>query len=543
VTTSPAVQAHKGDPGEGVATTWGDMVKFQKANPQAAHKRTYLPEHRSQPKRQLIIPGVTDQSTAPLATREPQSSEPVPTMDGREAQAPAPTTDFNAKDDTQDFIPPDTNAAAGPSHIMVALNGTVKIFNKSTQASVSDVTLNSFWSSLGSISTAFDPKIIYDENSSRFIFACDANGNAASNVILLGISANSDPTGTWYLRKYTADSGGTTWADYPMLGVNERWIAINYNMFTVGATPSYSGCKMWVFDKSTVIANANAYTPSVFATAFDDGGNGNGFNLSCALTFGTEATPTLYMVDSGWAAGSDDFVRLSKITGTASSPSWSQVGFINVQDFGNTMSVPQSGDSNNLDGGDTRVLSVVRRTSGNGSGLWYCHTAGLPAALVTHDAALWHRIDPTVPSLTSQGAVEDTSLVNPVHYVYPSLAVTSNGDMGMGFSGCGAGQFAGAYYVNRPSPNKVGGSGQGVVQPVYQFKPGLARYFKGGSVGVNRWGDYSATFLDPSDGLIWTIQEYARTNVGTTGDYGRWGTWLAKFNAVTPVNMSVYQFD
>ena len=42
----------------------------------------------------------------------------------------------------------------------------------------------------------------------------------------------------------------------------------------------------------------------------------------------------------------------------------------------------------------------------------------------------------------------------------------------------------------------------------------------------NRWGDYSATQVDPSDDLtLWTIQEYARIPVGHGDQSGRSGTW------------------
>ncbi|MCP4285632.1 MAG: hypothetical protein GY792_14440, partial [Gammaproteobacteria bacterium] len=45
----------------------------------------------------------------------------------------------------------------------------------------------------------------------------------------------------------------------------------------------------------------------------------------------------------------------------------------------------------------------------------------------------------------------------------------------------------------------------------------------------NRWGDYSATAIDPVDDLtFWTLQEYAGTNVGGGVNDGRWGTWWCR---------------
>ena len=45
----------------------------------------------------------------------------------------------------------------------------------------------------------------------------------------------------------------------------------------------------------------------------------------------------------------------------------------------------------------------------------------------------------------------------------------------------------------------------------------------------NRWGDYSATQVDPTDDLtLWTIQEYARIPVGHGDASGRWGVWWGR---------------
>ncbi len=63
-------------------------------------------------------------------------------------------------------------------------------------------------------------------------------------------------------------------------------------------------------------------------------------------------------------------------------------------------------------------------------------------------------------------------------------------------------------------------------------KAGEAPYvlFRGGS---NRWGDFSATVVDPTDDLsFWTIQEFAAQSVGSGPDDSRWGTsWALKSRA------------
>src|SRR6185503_16703391 len=56
-------------------------------------------------------------------------------------------------------------------------------------------------------------------------------------------------------------------------------------------------------------------------------------------------------------------------------------------------------------------------------------------------------------------------------------------------------------------------------------KPGETNFFIN-DAGINHWGDWSATVVDPVNDLdLWTIQEYAANHV--SGD-SRWGTWWGR---------------
>ncbi|MBI3008434.1 MAG: fibronectin type III domain-containing protein, partial [Candidatus Omnitrophica bacterium] len=114
-------------------------------------------------------------------------------------------------------------------------------------------------------------------------------------------------------------------------------------------------------------------------------------------------------------------------------------------------------------------------------------------------------------------------------YYYPSIAVNSNSDAGIGFSGSSTSEYAGAYYTARQSSDTTG-----TMQSVAALKTGLASYYKTYSGTENRWGDYSATCIDPDDDLrFWTLQEYASTPAATGTDRDRWGTWWGTF-ALSP---------
>ncbi|MBI5343706.1 MAG: hypothetical protein HZB63_10435, partial [Deltaproteobacteria bacterium] len=85
-----------------------------------------------------------------------------------------------------DIIPPDTNGAAGPNHLVSIINSEFGVFNKATGLmSTSVVSLSSFWSSLGSPATRpFDPRVLFDQHSGRFI-ASSASGTGVTDSWLL----------------------------------------------------------------------------------------------------------------------------------------------------------------------------------------------------------------------------------------------------------------------------------------------------------------------------------------------------------------------
>lgn len=104
----------------------------------------------------------------------------------------------------------------------------------------------------------------------------------------------------------------------------------------------------------------------------------------------------------------------------------------------------------------------------------------------------------------------------------------------VGFSSFSSNQYASASYVYRNYYDTLN-----TMRAVTLIKAGEGRYYKALSSGRNRWGDYSATMVDPTnDTDLWTIQEYAATPVGTglnDGD-GRWAVRWASVVVPVPPN-------
>ena len=114
------------------------------------------------------------------------------------------------------------------------------------------------------------------------------------------------------------------------------------------------------------------------------------------------------------------------------------------------------------------------------------------------------------------GRIDDPS--GDTFYAYPSIAVNEYDDVLIGYSRFSADQYASAIYAFRYGSDPAGTLNDDTV-----LKAGEASYYKIFGGTRNRWGDYSATVVDPvNDRDLWTIQEYAATPISGSD---RWGTW------------------
>lgn len=484
-----------------VRVLWKDMGK---EDPRPGTVPAPAPHLRPPPPRRIVPPG-----RRPPASRRPRAALPGPAPSAARPSSMNLLQNFAGLADNNTVIVPDVMGAVGPDHLMITLNTEVLIQNRAG-GQVSKQTIAAFWAGVGT--SPFDPKLVFDPHIQRFIFtAMDQKVNAAS-AMLLGVSESADPTGAWYLRSYDADAADNDWADYPNLAVNEKWIAVTGNMLSIAAS-AFQGSKMWVFDKSAA-AQAGAVAPTAFNTGFDDTGSGSASSIHGALTFGSEET--LYMVDNNWTGGGKQYARISRITGTAGAPSWSLLPgspFIQILNFGAVVDPSQSGSAQTIDAGDSRVQNAVFR---NGR-FWFTFAGGVPAAAPTRDAVFWYQIDPGAREVVQSGVIDDPGGTS---YFFPSIAVNGNNDALIGFAGVSASTFLSGYYAGRSGRDALGG-----LNPVALLKAGEAKYYRDGGTGRNRWGDYTATVVDPVDDLtFWTLQQYAVL----PGAQDQWGTWWGK---------------
>ena len=440
---------------------------------------------------------------------------------GAQAAAVSVTLNFLALADNQRVIPPDTHGAVGPNHVMTMLNSQVRIHDR-LGGTISTVSLAGFWVTSGGLGF-FDPRLRYDPASSRWMATVDSDSRSAASSVLFAISDTDDPTGMWTFYNIDADPTDVDWADYPDIGFNDKWIALSNNMFTVAAS-SFSGVSLWVIDKSTALAGG-ALTLTFFSVGFDLAGGFDGGTQRICKTFGPE--PKLYIVDRpGLNSGGVQILRISELTGTAAAPVWSATAggfapgtghFLVANNYTpGQVDASQLGTAVDIETNDARLQCAVFR---NGR-IWTTHTAGLPVGAVDRTAVFWYQLDPTnLAAPIDQSGVFDGGV--DVHHLFPSITANFRDDAFIGFSRSDAGRFIEAVYSARDA-----GDPPGTMDPISLLKAGEDSYEKTFGGTRVRWGDYSATVVDPlNDFSFWTLQEYARPDVGPGPSDDRWGTW------------------
>ncbi len=101
----------------------------------------------------------------------------------------------------------------------------------------------------------------------------------------------------------------------------------------------------------------------------------------------------------------------------------------------------------------------------------------------------WWEIVTNTWQVSQLGRIDDASGAN--FYAFPTIAANREGDVLLGFA-----QFSASTHPSASFAIKKSG---GALQGPHVFAPGRATYFETFSGTKNRWGDYSATIVDPDN--------------------------------------------
>ncbi len=415
----------------------------------------------------------------------------------------SPVDTFLALTTNGSYIPPDTHGDVDTTYCVTATNMSVLIQNRTTHGTVLNAALNTFWSSvLPSGTSPFDPRVHYDPYNKRWIivtFAVNQSTMKSSNI-MIGVSATSSPTGTWHMYTVAVDATGKSWLDFPNVGFNKQWVAVTGNFFQ-NSSGGQTGGVWYVFDYAQIIAGTGAPYTKISKSS--------SFSICPALTYDAN-TPNMFGLEA-WngAAGQ---LRLWKLTGTASTPVLTSIGYptstIAWSSNFSSDAGPQSGTANKIDCGDNRITRAVYI---NGK-IWCAYNAFFSSP--SRCSIMWWQIDTTGNPL-QVGLINDPTGVN--FYVYPSIAVNQNDDAFIGFSNLSSNSHPNAGYALHMHTDP-----KDSMRPPFIYRHGKSTYYQTFGGSKNRWGDYSAGCVDPKNMTdFWTIQESTPTTANA------WDTWWA----------------
>jgi hypothetical protein len=417
------------------------------------------------------------------------------------------------------YVPSDSNLAVGPNHIVETVNVQFAVYNKSGAILAGPTNITTLFASLGGNCAAngSDPIVNYDRLADRWVIS-DVGINSLFTAFseCVAVSKTNDPSGAYFLYAY---SFGGNLNDYPKLSVwptasNSAYLA-TYNIFQGPALVKFLGADICAFDRTKMLAGTASAAQLCKMTPSSEGGY-----LPSDIDGSTapvDGTPGLYLT---WQNNNPGQLYLRKLTlnfaaGTAtlSSPATISVANDNLTCGGTGgQCVPQSGTSQTLDTlGDRLMYRFAIR-----------HFADHDRAVVNHAVAngsqvavRWYELYDPAGSVTVNQ--QGTFAPDTTYRWMASMAEDKNGDIGLGYSASSSSIHPAIRFTGRVPSDAVG-----TMETEASILEGSGSQF--GQYG-NRWGDYTAMQVDPSDDCtFWYVDQYEKVS----GVFN-WHTSIASF--------------
>lgn len=405
------------------------------------------------------------------------------------------------------YIPPDPVMAAGPNHLILAVNLVWGIWSKS--GSPGFITpISSWFASVNTLNLNYsDPKVIYDQYAGRWIVMCMGFGSAANprGAYFLSVSDDSDPNGTWFKWMVAVPSDGT-FPDFPSVGydASEAIYFTGNHFHNVDFSFRYAG--IVILKKSELYAN-NPAVPPLTVTRFnamrDPADGGLTFTIKPALSFGPPVSG-MFFVNTQGSIGS--YIELWRINNPVTAPALVHRATIPI---GSYSAPPNAAQPNNVTPIETNNSSLQSEVQYRNGSLFFAFPQAANFDTVTVSAIRYLQID-------TSGAIAQNILYGAggEYFFFPAPLSDNSGNVAMVFSHSSPGSFCAARYVGNFPDDMAAGI----------LRTGEATYALVGG-GQNRWGDYAGISQDPVfPRKIWMYQEFARATTPSFPN-GNWGTW------------------
>ena len=415
------------------------------------------------------------------------------------------------------WIPSDSNLAIAPNYIGAIVNTYLAIYSKTGTLLSGPTNIPTLFAPIGGLCTSYivDPIVLYDRAADRWVVAGIGDNYAGSYGECVAVSTTNDPTASYSLYFY---SFGGNLNDYDKLSVwatnsNSAYLA-TYNIFDGGS--SFAGADLCGFDRTKMLAGNSSAAMLCQMSPSDEGSY-----LPSEMDGPTppvDGTPGLFLT---WQNNNPGQLYLRKLTlnfssgkATLSSPTTISVANDNLScGVGFGTCVPQPGTTQQLDTlGDRLMYRFAIR-----------HFADHDRAVVSHAvengsqvAVRWYELyDPAgTVTLNQQG----TFAPDATFRWMSSVAEDQGQDIALGYSASSSSVYPAVRFTGR-----VPGDPLGSMETEASIIEGVGS--QTGGTYANRWGDYTAMQVDPTDDCtFWYVDEYLQAS-----GYYNWSTRIGSF--------------
>ncbi|MFZ1676327.1 MAG: T9SS type A sorting domain-containing protein [Saprospiraceae bacterium] len=410
--------------------------------------------------------------------------------------------------------PPDVNGDVGKDYYVEIVNASFfRVFDKTGHPVSNLISTNSIWSQVQQ-SSAGDPILLYDQEVDRWFLT----EFPSSNRILIGISHNGDPRGSWDVYTFQTPR----FPDFPKYAIwNDSYFMTdnesgsNAPLYAINRHDLLNGIDTVRFQRLTV--------PKLNGVSFEVGQPVDWDGLRAP----PENSPGIIVKlnDDDWGTTDHDQIVVYKLNIDWANATNSHVDVISIptapfdtdgclqESTGGFSCVPQP-NGQGIDGGEWIITNkAMYRNFGNHESIVLSFMVDVTGGDVA--GIRWIEFRKVVDQdwkLYQEGTVgSDDGL----HRFMPSIGIDGQGNIGLAYSISGFDKFPSLRYTGRYSTDPLGE----MSFKEYEFAPGS------GSLGYDRFGDYQAMSVDPADDhTFWFSGEYVLAS-------GDWATRIVAFNA------------
>ena len=419
------------------------------------------------------------------------------------------TNNFAGIADQGTGIPADAFAAVGPQHIIATVNSRFVIMTK-TGTVLKTIESASWYSSVLATASPFDPKVMYDNLSKRWVMVwLDVNSSSTVSYYLVSVSHDSSATGIWYNYALSNTLNGSTesstWSDYQGVGYDANAIYITGNQWTAAGAFQYA--KIRIIPKTGLYANTGgkvAWT-DLWNIKHPDGSLPTAFGIRPSFVVSNSTNATDYNLVAATPYSTGTYFTIFKIANPTTSPVLTAVN-VPVTSYADANDPSQLGITSTFDGGGSALHYEAVYRDGK---LYIAHSVKSG----TNNA--FSSVRYVVMDAVAGTALEDKAMgADNYFHFYPAIAVDASGNIAITYTRSATTEYAGSYFTSRPIGTTTL-TGSKVV------KAGAATYYKTFGGTRNRWGDYSGIWWDATSDKVYTFSEYVPSK-------DTWGTWIGE---------------